>query len=289
MKKSLTNYLRPAILTVLLLAGVATIQAAWTAPTCTPPNCNADAPLNVGQNTQTKFGALILNASSTSQYPIGLTVYGGFKLVDGNEGSGKVLVSDGNGNAMWSTPQNVDLTGYKIQSYWPGPVKSLLGSGGDGVGSTYESSNGQALYYYVKGGYITTIGWNSDQLNAANPASLSTSTTPLCVSNLADPTTFRYTSFNGNYIRFVCNANMRLIAVCYNKTKAECLATIPSGFPTDAVYSDTAQGGIGLAISGGDSSNDPVVDVNEHHVTSIRMMNQSVPFTEKLYRLVSGN
>ena len=69
MKKNTLSLLRIATATGLAL-GTFTISALavdWKAPTCTAPNFNADAPINIGTNPQYKVGALAIgkNASST--------------------------------------------------------------------------------------------------------------------------------------------------------------------------------------------------------------------------------
>jgi len=59
---------------------------AWTEPTQSPPGGNVPAPLNVGNNSQTKQGMLILNASGTFQN--GLGVFGNVIVLNGNVGIG---------------------------------------------------------------------------------------------------------------------------------------------------------------------------------------------------------
>jgi len=44
-----------------MVVGISYAQAAWQGPTATPPNANADAPLNVSAIGQSKAGGLILN------------------------------------------------------------------------------------------------------------------------------------------------------------------------------------------------------------------------------------
>lgn len=57
------TYTHPYLLlapTLFFLTVLCTTQiiSAWTGPTSTPPNANADAPLNIGSTSQTKLGAL---------------------------------------------------------------------------------------------------------------------------------------------------------------------------------------------------------------------------------------
>jgi len=96
---------------LVALAGTST----WSGPHQTPSNCDPNldsgcyAPLNIGSNTQTKLGSLILNAATPIQNAIGLTVFGTstfngpIQIADGTQGAGKVLTSDLNGNASWQT------------------------------------------------------------------------------------------------------------------------------------------------------------------------------------------
>lgn len=118
-KNNIITTVRATILLAILIVGVRSISAFSNppgAPTACPtgyPGC--DAPLNVGPGTQSKAGSLTLNASST-QNPTGLYVFGqtvldnstlggsAVKIIDGQQHSGYVLTSDGNGNAVWAAP-----------------------------------------------------------------------------------------------------------------------------------------------------------------------------------------
>lgn len=82
------------------------VLADWTAPTSTPPACPAgspgcDAPINVSGTAQTKLGSLTVNSNLINS--IGLTVGNAIKIVDGNQGVGKVLTSDANGVGTWQS------------------------------------------------------------------------------------------------------------------------------------------------------------------------------------------
>lgn len=65
---------RIAITTGLVLGtfAVSAFAGTWTAPTATPPNGNADAPINVGYTGQIKQGNLwlkgLIDASTPAQY-----------------------------------------------------------------------------------------------------------------------------------------------------------------------------------------------------------------------------
>ncbi len=56
MKTNIINNAKGIILGLALVLGVGYVYAAgtWTAPGCEPPNCNVDAPINVGGLPQTK-------------------------------------------------------------------------------------------------------------------------------------------------------------------------------------------------------------------------------------------
>lgn len=110
---------------MLLAMGVQVGAQTFTPPPSAPPNSNAYAPLNTSGSGQTKVGGLVLNtgaatvglsvpngrieigtapAGATVTSRVGLAVWGKqLRIVDGTEGAGKVLTSDANGLASWST------------------------------------------------------------------------------------------------------------------------------------------------------------------------------------------
>jgi len=100
---------------IIIGLGLQYALAAWTsAPTGTPPNCPAgypgcDAPINVSTSTQTKNGPLTLNFAGIQS--IGLKVLGNIQMVDGNQGQGKVLMSDANGVATWVSTSSLGIVG----------------------------------------------------------------------------------------------------------------------------------------------------------------------------------
>ncbi len=103
--KSLTkDFFKTTLITSLAFIfaiGLSVVNAEWTtAPAGTPPVCptgypGCDAPLNVSSASQVKGGGLSLAS---------LIVRGGIQIISGNPAIGKVLTSDGVGNATWQTP-----------------------------------------------------------------------------------------------------------------------------------------------------------------------------------------
>ncbi len=115
----------------------------WATPPADPPHDNVAAPINVSINAQRKSGSLLLGTSATLLYPptIILDVLGlasstsffteyllvskGFSLVDGTQGAGKVLTSDGSGIASWQT--SAAATGGATGGTIAAPSGSLCG------------------------------------------------------------------------------------------------------------------------------------------------------------------
>ena len=88
---------------------LSTLASTWTSPTQAPPQGNSDAPINVGVSHQVKLGSLSINTTTTNPDVNGLDVFGisrffgKVKIVDGSQGDGKVLTSNADGLASWST------------------------------------------------------------------------------------------------------------------------------------------------------------------------------------------
>lgn len=124
------SIIKNAIITLALVLGAVSVQAVttWTAPSSAPPGNNVDAPINVGVDSQSKLGQLLINTDLANPFVTGLKVFGkseflgavevgstvspaSIKIVDGNQGVGKVLASDANGLAGWVTPSGGGTTG----------------------------------------------------------------------------------------------------------------------------------------------------------------------------------
>ena len=142
LRKEILSGIKMIIIALVLGIGTSYIFAytTWTAPTAVAPGNNVDAPLNVTATAQTKLGPLVVNGVNNtgtegSIVPNGFAAFGQsifqafnptgvtgipvavtigttsspstIQIVDGNQGAGKVLTSDANGNATWQpTPVN---------------------------------------------------------------------------------------------------------------------------------------------------------------------------------------
>jgi len=99
---------------VILGLGIQYAMAVWTVAPGSPTNCptgypGCDAPINVSSSTQTKNGPLTVNFAGIQQ--IGLKVLGNIQMVDGNQGAGKILMSDANGVATWVSTSSLGIVG----------------------------------------------------------------------------------------------------------------------------------------------------------------------------------
>ena len=110
------KYLASALIGLAVIIGAASIQAAstWTAPSTAAPGGNADAPINVGLNSQSKLGQLLVNTDISNPFTVGLDVWGKTILNGGLQvGSasaitpGSVLTAaNANGDATWQAGAN---------------------------------------------------------------------------------------------------------------------------------------------------------------------------------------
>lgn len=72
--QTLLQSTKSIVLGLLIAVGISYVQAAWQGPTASPPNANAEAPLNVSSAGQSKAGGLILNTGGATN---GLVVANG--------------------------------------------------------------------------------------------------------------------------------------------------------------------------------------------------------------------
>ncbi|MEI6304565.1 MAG: hypothetical protein WCP09_00910 [Candidatus Taylorbacteria bacterium] len=132
------DYIGVTILGIVVMSGAALVQSSttWSPPQTAPPDCvsgfpGCDAPLNVGDKSQSKLGQLMVNTSITNPFAVGLRVFGqalvdslevrgtattttlnatsvnttNIKVTGGSPVAGKVLTaSDAAGNMTWQTP-----------------------------------------------------------------------------------------------------------------------------------------------------------------------------------------
>ena len=62
---------------IIILSASYVFAATFTGPACPPPECNTDAPLNVGVSSQDKLGPLRINTNTVSPVATnGLYVHG---------------------------------------------------------------------------------------------------------------------------------------------------------------------------------------------------------------------
>lgn len=83
------------VIGLALAGGVSFAETVWNGPTANPPGNNTDAPINVGDKTQTKIGAM--NFDGVVQFNNSITPL----IIPAGAGDGKVLTSDAVGKASW--------------------------------------------------------------------------------------------------------------------------------------------------------------------------------------------
>lgn len=152
MKKK--NMLNAGKILLVFFSMLFTLQAMaeWSAPTQSPPSSISTlVPLNTSSNAQFKNGTIIFQALKTFQTTLlatdsgsvgigtnvpdvnaKLDLIGRVKITDGTEGAGKVLTSDANGLASWSSslaqsPWSTDIDGNN---------KNLFSVGKIGIGTS---------------------------------------------------------------------------------------------------------------------------------------------------------
>jgi hypothetical protein len=158
-------------------ASALSVFGAWTAPLSAPPACTSgnpgcDAPINVGNISQSKLGSLKVN-TAIPQSTYGLDVWGlsrfygdvqigdsttagSIQITDGNQGAGKVLTSDAAGKASWqdiSSASAGDPSGFVIPNHdsW-----NDLGSGWTiiHIGGVYNNSSASPSDNGPAGGFV---------------------------------------------------------------------------------------------------------------------------------------
>ncbi|RLD51466.1 MAG: hypothetical protein DRJ05_18385, partial [Bacteroidetes bacterium] len=113
--------------------------------------------MQMKEETLTNISALVVDDGKvgigTSSPQTQLDISGGMRLVDGNEGDGKVMVSDALGNAIWSEATTVNTSGWTINGNL---VYSTFDSVGIGTstphselevaGHIYQTATGQSVF-----------------------------------------------------------------------------------------------------------------------------------------------
>lgn len=141
--KNITTNLKAVLLGIVVAVGVSYAAAGtFTGPACAPPNCNADAPLNVGTSNQVKAGRLVIGTTDSGAKILvdnvdgpalfaggilqssGAFFTGPVAIRDGSQGAGKILVSDALGVASWASLSSAAVT-YNCPN---GSVLSVRGS-----------------------------------------------------------------------------------------------------------------------------------------------------------------
>lgn len=146
--------------------------AEWTVPTATPPGDNAEAPINVSYELQSKSGPLVVGAlrslgagifddtlTTVGAVGIGTTapgakleVAGQVKITGGNPAHNKVLASDALGLATWKT------------------LAELGGGGGGGGDTIWLRDSGDALIKPAVANDSIWLGFNSTIYKSATSA-----------------------------------------------------------------------------------------------------------------------
>lgn len=123
MNTKIKENIKAVILGLILTTGISFTLAAdvWTPPDCSPPNCNASAPINVSPSSQVKVGKFGIGLADTDANRTTITntdavlqTYGKFLansgalirgdlIIDnGTQANGRFLKSDADGKATWS-------------------------------------------------------------------------------------------------------------------------------------------------------------------------------------------
>jgi len=141
---------------LLIAVGISYAQAAWQGPTATPPNGNADAPLNVSAIGQSKAGGLILNTGGALN---GLVVELGKFIAKGSVKFTNItncdsLQTDSSGNVLCvsATPPSVTHPlGYHNGTICDSATENFVAItnfNGESVGRCFEKTRRPSVIYY---------------------------------------------------------------------------------------------------------------------------------------------
>ncbi len=203
MKKQIFDSAKIILLAGILVGGAAYVKA-WTGPTLSPPNGNISAPLNVGSSTQTKLGSLIVNAATPIQNAIGLTVFGNsifngnLQILNGTQGSGKVLTSDASGNTTWTATSSLGISsGSTVNPSALAKAFVHAVKNGSNVYSIASSYNVSSISTSVVGGLLVLTVNFATPMTDANYASFAMAT-PYGLPAVTTETTTSYSVAIGN-------------------------------------------------------------------------------------------
>jgi ribosomal protein S6E (S10) len=132
-------------LSIFLISFVVFAVGEWTGPSATPPSENVSAPLNTGDETQLKTGALGVG---------GVLETNTLKITGGTPEAGKVLTTDADGLASWTndiTTTEITTETLKITGGTPEAGK-VLTTDADGLASwsapAASVTKGTAIYLF---------------------------------------------------------------------------------------------------------------------------------------------
>ena len=133
MKEQIKQFTYAFIIAVVLV-GSSNVAGAWVSPKLAPPSGNVAAPINIGSVAQQKNGILGVNGLGV----FGQSIFNGtIQIADGTQDTGKILMSDAQGNASWQYPPPVPTCNVAAQAQCP-------------ANSTQMSINSQTFCGYSK-------------------------------------------------------------------------------------------------------------------------------------------
>jgi hypothetical protein len=120
---------------VVIGLGIQYASADWNSAPSSPPNSNVPAPINVGSNSQSKLGQLLVNTDTSNPFATGLEAFGksiftaisgspAIQIIDGKQAQGSLLQSDASGNAKWVATSTLGFAGSSS-----GVTKIIAGTG----------------------------------------------------------------------------------------------------------------------------------------------------------------
>jgi hypothetical protein len=147
-------------------------------------NATNNVIINNDKTTASSYGNFIVRNGNSGFGTISpsatLHVAGTLRIVDGNQGTSKVLTSDASGNATWQTPSGTILISNPgTRNLLAGDLAGAANTGTDNVFMGYSAGNantsaGQNVFIgsaagidNITGGLSTIIGWRAGHLGTA--------------------------------------------------------------------------------------------------------------------------